>query len=300
MIKDFNLLRLLLVLAETRQTVAAAKAMNVSQPTISVMLRKLREQFNDELFIRNKNGLQPTAKCELLIGQIPALLEQLDGLYSDNETWKIENLSGEIKLFFPSPLMAVIAAPLVNKLTTLAPNVTVECVHWGSNTPAKIESQVNAWGVSYLPMETNKNIYQKNLGYDKFILIMRKEHPLKTNQLSDVISYPICINYIPGHTEPSRVEMLIKKYNLDMNINLRCSDMGMMLKLLSTSNYICVSSAKYTDILPDNYRCVASPPELIKDTFRRQFSLFTQQRNRHDPFTKWLQDEISLIMESNH
>lgn len=296
MIKDFNLLRLLVVLGETRQTVAAAKAMNVSQPTISVMLRKLRDQFDDELFIRDKSLLKPTAKCELLLQQIPPLLEQLDSLYNDNATWKIENLKGEIKLFFPAPLMAVVA-PLVNKLTALAPRVTVEAKHWGSTTVTQIENQSNAWGVAYLPMETNKNIFQKDLGFDKFMLLMRKEHPLKTNQLQEVMSYPICLNIIPGHTEASHAEKLIKKYHLDMNINLRCSDMGMMLRLLSSSNYICASSQKYVDLLPDTYRAEPLPPELSSDTFRRQFSLFTHQRNRHDPFTKWLQDEISLLMD---
>ncbi len=297
MIKDLNLLRLLLVLAETRQTVAAAKELNISQPSVSVMLRKLREQFNDELFIRDKNRLKLTPKCEQLAAQIPALLEQLDDLYSDDETWEIGNMSGEIKLFFPTQLMAVVAAPLINKLTTLAPKVTVECLHWGSNTVAKLESQSNAWGVTYLPMDSNKTLYQKDLGYDKFILIMRKEHPLKSNQLNEVIRYPFCTNFIPGQTEPSRTEMLIKKHNLDKHINLRSNDMSMILKLLSISNYISSTSEKFLNILPDNYRYESLPPELLHDTFCRQFALLTHQRNRHDPFTHWLEKEVSLIMK---
>ena len=61
--KDLNLLKLLIILNEERQTILAAKRMNLSQPTISIMLKKLRDQFDDPLFIRDKNNLIPTVKC---------------------------------------------------------------------------------------------------------------------------------------------------------------------------------------------------------------------------------------------
>ncbi|MEZ9702759.1 LysR family transcriptional regulator [Vibrio sp. 10N.261.46.E12] len=105
MTRDLNLLRLILVLNETRQTVSAAKALNVSQPTISVMLRKLREQFDDELFVRDKARLEPTPKCLKLIETLPLLLEQLDNLYIPNEEWDLEDLRGEVQIMLPSPLL---------------------------------------------------------------------------------------------------------------------------------------------------------------------------------------------------
>ena len=40
----------------------AAKALNVSQPTISSSLGKLREILQDELFVRSGNGMQPTPR----------------------------------------------------------------------------------------------------------------------------------------------------------------------------------------------------------------------------------------------
>ncbi len=83
--KDLNLLKLLVILNEERQTILAAKRMNLSQPTISIMLKKLRDQFDDPLFIRDKNNLTPTIKCENILATLPALLTQLDKLYSDDE-----------------------------------------------------------------------------------------------------------------------------------------------------------------------------------------------------------------------
>ncbi|RTR31639.1 LysR family transcriptional regulator [Shewanella atlantica] len=296
MSNDYNLLRLLLVLNETRQTVQAAKALNVSQPTISVMLKKLREQFNDELFVRSKTQLEPTPKCLTIIAKLPDLLEQMEQLYLDAEVWNIADMSGELKLLLPSPLMAVIGAPLIGKLTKLAPKLTVECAHWGHNAVQLLERDPKAWGISYLPMDTNKVLYQRDLGYDKFMLIMRKGHPLQDNTLTEVLNYPICVNTIPGYTEPSKAEMLIKKYDLDGHINLRCSDMSMMLKLVKDSDFICVATEKCATVLGNDYRYEGLPKELYKDTFRRSYALFTHQRNRHNPLTDWLEHEILALM----
>lgn len=295
MTKDLNLLRLILILNETRQTTTAAKAMNVSQPTISVMLKKLRQQFNDELFVRDKNTLEPTAKCQQLLSELPQLLANLEELYVDQEAWSIDKLQGEIKLLLPPALMEVVAAPLIAKILSLNPQLTIECSTWGKDAVQTLERNKASWGVSYLPMETNKNIVQRPLGYDKFVLIMRQDHPLQSTELEQVLSYPIGINIIPGYIEPSKAEMLIKKYQLDKHISLRSSDMGMMLALLKNSDFICVTSEKYAQQLPLDYRYEVLPTALIKDTFRRQFALFTHQRNHYAPFTKWLYEEILAL-----
>lgn len=296
--KDLNLLRVILVLNETRQTVLAAKQLNVSQPTISVMLRKLRAQFQDQLFIREQNKLEPTPKCLLLIEQIPGLLAQVEALYTEVGDWNISELDAEIHLLFPPSLMALLATPLIKKLTALAPNITIECYQWGTTGVQCLESKAKSWGVCYLPLETNKNIYQKNLGEDRFALLMRKDHPLKSNSLGDVLQYPICINTIPGYIEPSKAEMLIKKYALDKRINVRSSDMSMMLSLITETDYIAVLTEKYSKILPNNFRFESLPPELYKDTFRRELCLLTHQRNKNDPLTEWLYTEIKQIFDN--
>lgn len=290
--KDYNLLTLLPILNETRQTVLAAKKLNVSQPTVSLMLKKLRIQFNDRLFEREKNELKPTVKCKELLSEIEPILAQLNKLYIDDKVWHLSDQKDEIHLMFPPSFMTTIAAPLIKKITMLAPNLTVECSAWGRDALSAIEKNDNTWGVAFLPMETNKYILQQHLGFDKSMLVMRKNHPLKSSSIPQVQKYPLCLNINPGYIEPSKAEMLIKKYGIEKQVNLRSSDMGMMLKLVNESNYICVTSRRYMDILSDNYRWEPFPEEFRNDTFRREFSLFTHQKNRNHPITNWLKEEV--------
>lgn len=74
---DLNLLRTFVALIEERSTVAAARRLFLSQPTISGALARLREVFGDELLVRNGRVLEPTARALELL---EAIKPHLDGL----------------------------------------------------------------------------------------------------------------------------------------------------------------------------------------------------------------------------
>jgi len=63
---DLNLVRIFVLLYETRSVTATAEAVHVSQPTVSYSLRKLRRHFDDTLFLRGRNGLESTAVADRL------------------------------------------------------------------------------------------------------------------------------------------------------------------------------------------------------------------------------------------
>ena len=53
---DLNLLVALYVLLEERSVSAAAKRLSITQPAMSKTLSRLRETFDDPLFVRSKRG----------------------------------------------------------------------------------------------------------------------------------------------------------------------------------------------------------------------------------------------------
>ncbi|RKF19964.1 LysR family transcriptional regulator [Alginatibacterium sediminis] len=294
--KDYNLLHVLVVLFQTKQTVAAARKLQISQPSVSSMLKKLRVQFADELFVRNKNMLEPTPKCNELMDRIPQLLEMMDGLYETSGSWDVSQMRGEITLVFPTTLMAPVAPSLLAELNQRAPDLTVNCISWGSDTINHLEAGGNIWAVGYLPMETNKNVMQRPLPSDRFILVKRAGHPLTTNDLQSVLRHPICLSVIPGYIEASKAEMLIKKHKLDKSISVRTSDSALMLELIKSTNTIGVMSHRIDSTLPKQFETMPLPKELKNDTFQRGVSLFYHASNRHAPFTQWLFTQLDQQM----
>ena len=57
---DLNLLVALYVLLEEGSVSAAAKRLSITQPAMSKTLARLRNTFDDPLFVRSKRGIQPT------------------------------------------------------------------------------------------------------------------------------------------------------------------------------------------------------------------------------------------------
>lgn len=82
MAEDLNSLRALLMLYETRSVTAAAERLNVSQPTVSYTLARLRRRFGDDLFRREGNTLVPTNRAARLYDALHEPLRRVDQIAS--------------------------------------------------------------------------------------------------------------------------------------------------------------------------------------------------------------------------
>ena len=294
--KDLNLLKLLIILNEERQTVLAAKRMNLSQPTISIMLKKLRDQFDDPLFVRDKNNLVPTIKCLDILSTLPDLLTQLDKLYSDNTEWDISQLNGELHLLISPPLISTLGTQLIKKLTLLAPELTVQCSHWDINTPQKLEMNPHQhFGITYLPMETNKTLMEQEVGADEFAFVVHNDHPITEITIEEVLVYPVAICLIPGVTGPSKAEQLIRSFKLKKNISLRTSDITLMTTLMAESKYIGIMPRSLEESIGKKFRFLSIPHSLVPKGYQRKIASFCHQTNRKQPLTEWLLNETKLF-----
>ena len=93
---DLNLLLVLDGVLREGTLSNAAKALSVSQPTISSSLAKLREIFRDELFVRSGNGMQPTPRALALKEPVQRVLAAVKGEILD--TGKIRSRHGNSAL----------------------------------------------------------------------------------------------------------------------------------------------------------------------------------------------------------
>ncbi len=75
---DLNLLLILDAMYEERSTVVVARRLNISQPTVSFSLNKLREFFGDELFVRQGSRMQPTPFAETIYEPVRRVVETVN------------------------------------------------------------------------------------------------------------------------------------------------------------------------------------------------------------------------------
>lgn len=81
---DLNLLKAFDALMETRSVTRAAERLNLTQPAVSGMLTRLREAFDDPLFIRTQRGVLPTPRAESLALPLRQALRDIQALLAPN------------------------------------------------------------------------------------------------------------------------------------------------------------------------------------------------------------------------
>src|ERR1700744_2237268 len=82
---DLNLVRVFLVIWETRSQTVAAPRLTPTKPAVSHALRPLRETFNDPLFVRSTGGMVPTEMATRLHGPLSEALLMIQRAVKDTE-----------------------------------------------------------------------------------------------------------------------------------------------------------------------------------------------------------------------
>ncbi|QGX91480.1 LysR family transcriptional regulator [Tatumella sp. TA1] len=91
---DLNLLKAFGALLDERSVTRAAHRLAITQPAVSGMLVKLREYFNDPLFVRTPDGMMPTVRAEELTGPVTQILWDITQLlhsphFDPNSVWLV-------------------------------------------------------------------------------------------------------------------------------------------------------------------------------------------------------------------
>lgn len=81
---DFKSLRFFSALFRLGNVSPAAEALNVSQPTGSLLLKKLREHFDDPLFVRIGQRMVPTPRADDIAQTIFTILQLVDNQLPGN------------------------------------------------------------------------------------------------------------------------------------------------------------------------------------------------------------------------
>jgi DNA-binding transcriptional LysR family regulator len=135
---DFNQIRrldggLLLVFREllrTRRASTVAARLGLSPSAISHALNRLRDLFDDPLFIRRPHGFEPTRRAEELGPQVEALLELTQSTLSREAGFDPARSTRQFNFAAPEFVAALIGAELIHRLTPAAPGVRFGIGHW--------------------------------------------------------------------------------------------------------------------------------------------------------------------------
>ncbi len=188
---DLNLLKLFRVLYERPNASEAGKVLGLSQPAVSHALQRLRESFDDPLFIRGPRGLIATPRARELGPAIVKLFAQLEAALEPKSFSPAED-SGTFSIKSTDFFEQAILPSLVTVLRVEAPKLKLISQSLQGVLPkAELEQGLVDIAIAGFFGDLPNGFYQQKLFEDRFVGLVRQRHPyLRRQGLKEFIKWP--------------------------------------------------------------------------------------------------------------
>jgi LysR family transcriptional regulator, mexEF-oprN operon transcriptional activator len=120
---DLNLLLAFRALMQERSVTRAAQRLFLGQPAVSGALKRLRDAFGDELFVRTPHGITPTPRALELARQIEPFLQSLHQALTQPPRFDPALAQRVFRIGLSDSLEVVLMPALMERLASLAPSV---------------------------------------------------------------------------------------------------------------------------------------------------------------------------------
>lgn len=286
---DINLLLTLDVLLSEHNVTRAAQRLNLSQPSVSVHLAKLRDIFADPLLLPGPRGMRPTARADELREPLREALEALERAVAPasafdpalaTHTWKIAATDyGE----------STVVLPALSSLREQAPGTRLAVIDL---TPAHLVKQAEQ-GVFDLALHISEDappeLHRRPLFTERYMLAGRVGHP--------------GLMQAPSREQFCALEhvMVSREGGGFFGVTDRAlADVGLMRKVvLSVPHFLMamsvLASTDLVAMLPS--RLVRGNPALqVVDAPLEvpgyEMAMFWGERSHRDPAHKWLREHL--------
>lgn len=120
---DLNLLLTFRALFEERSVTRAAQRLFLGQPAVSGALKRLREAFGDELFVRTSRGIAPTSRALELARQIEPFLQSLHQVLTQPPVFDPASARRVFRIGLSDSMEVLLMPEIMGRLAVAAPGV---------------------------------------------------------------------------------------------------------------------------------------------------------------------------------
>ena len=271
----------------------------MSQPAVSKALRRLREAFDDPLFVRSPNGIVPTPRAHGIVRASRLHLQQLQEELVKGEQFDPAASTRPITLavsdvaemaFFPSVLGHIRErAPKCPVSTVTAPDAQL--------TQGLEKGDIDI-AVGYFPSLALRNFRHRRLSRHGFACLMRAGHPLWKPRLT-VSGFLAAEHIVVRRAGRSQevLERFIERRKMRRRIAVYTSNVLSVPFMVMDSPFVAtLPYAVVTRFVALTSRLVASLPP-----FDVQYDLKLHWHRRYDrePRSIWLRDQLTSIFKEH-
>ncbi|MCH8530379.1 MAG: LysR family transcriptional regulator [Saccharospirillum sp.] len=281
---DLNLIRVFVLLYETRSVTQCASQLHVTQPSVSYALSRLREQFDDRLFVRSQQSMLPTMTANQLYPDLKQALELLETHLNSQQHFDPSTCNSRFRLALTDLGEMVFLPTIMNHLQRVAPELELEVI------PLKMEEvpnwltsgQVNAV-ICSRPIDLH-SLERQTITRDRYVCLARAD-TFKPGTM-DIETFAsrkhIVVSGTSGH---SLVEDILYQMNIQRKVALEVPHFSILPSLLVSTGFLSVIPIQIANQFAEGRElAVRSLPFQVPDF---NVSLYWHTHSNRSPAQRW-------------
>ena len=290
---DLNLFIVFDAIYSEANLTRAGQIVGITQPAVSNALARLREAFNDPLFMRTAQGMVPTPMAQNIIGPVRQALQLLRVSVQESRTFNPAEAVKTFRIGMTDLSEAFLLPLLFQRLGRLAPRVRIEStLARRRETTSELAAGKLDFAVD-VPLNSDPQVRHVKLLEDRFVCAMRPGHPLAGAPLT-------LENYLgAGHIQISSrrnglgyVDLALGKLGKQRRIALRSPHYLMAARVLLETNLILTVPERFAR---QHELHVAELP--LADVPPLASHLYWHESTDQDPANRWMREQLIEIAE---
>jgi DNA-binding transcriptional LysR family regulator len=282
---DLRLLRIFDAMHANRHVTRAAEEMGLSQPTISIGLAKLRQQFADPLFVRTNDGMLPTSRADALIGPVRDVLHMVRHVCEMEAAFDPTSANRKFRICMTDASHITLLPRIFAEVRKAAPGVAIEAARIDELMPQALQSGEADLALGLIPsLETG--FYQQTLFQQDFICLTGPQHPRIDTSLT-LAQYQTegHIGIVSG-TGQQLLEEAVKQFGIERRVMLQLPGFLGLTGILAASDLVVTLPRHIGETLAalGGLRVHACPFPIPQFSVKQHW----HARYHHDMANRWL------------
>ncbi|WP_029790076.1 MULTISPECIES: LysR family transcriptional regulator [Vibrio] len=297
---DLNLLRTFIILHQERNMRRAAERLFVSQPAVSKALQRLRDHFEDELFVKTHHGLRATEYANDLAESLAPLLDDISITLNGSKAFNPLEMNGTVKIALAPFILSSYASEIFQAIRQAAPHVQIHLLNWSRSTMEEIIKDEVVLGVNYEINHAPKELLTKMIVKDEFCAYVRKDHPLQGHrlQISDCNDLEFAtVIAADWNSNISFSEKIMKIKGVEPKIAFRSELPSAIIDVVANSDM--VFPASKTVNVDKLYKLRRLDIELDGMVIEPCLHAYFHHKNRRNETVHWLRNIVTEVIISH-
>lgn len=291
---DTRLLAVFNEIYKSRSVTAAAEALDMGQPAVSVALSKLRHQFGDPLFVRTSNGMEPTPFSEGLVRPVRDVLESLEQVLGHRNEFDPAKSERTFRICMTDISQLVLLPRLWETLRVAAPGLRIEIVPLSGDTARLLESGEADLALGFVP-QLEAGFYQQTLFVQSFVCMVGRDHPRIRDELS-LAQFEAEDHVVvsASGSAPAIIEREIGRQGIKRRIALNIPSFLGAAFVIEHTDLLLIIPRRLSDVLQGrgSFRIFPVPFPLPDYEVKQHW----HERFHHDEGNRWLRRVISRLL----